>query len=98
MNRIALEVISKTEVAQHLEKCVMSRGITDIFQIVMFAAGPNTTLSRSRTSIRTLVCPEKNILELYHSRVCEQQRRIITRNQRAARHNLVPGICKVLQK
>ncbi len=40
------EVVTKTEVAHHFKKGVMTRGITHIFKIVVFAACTNTALGR----------------------------------------------------
>ena len=41
---LPLEIIAKAEVAQHLEKRVMASRITDVFQIIVLAAGTNTAL------------------------------------------------------
>ena len=44
LDRFALEIIAEAEVAQHLEKGVMTCGVTDIFQVVVLAAGTHATL------------------------------------------------------
>ena len=44
MNGLLFEVIAKRKIAQHLKKGVMTRGITHIFQVVVFAACAYTFL------------------------------------------------------
>ena len=87
---ITLEVIAKAEVAQHFKECVMTCGITDILQVIMFATRTHAALRRGCTCIRTFVLPQKHIFELNHPRIGEKQGGIISRNQRAGRHNGVP--------
>ncbi len=84
---LALEVVAKTPVAQHLEERMVARGITDVFQVVVFAARTQAGLHRGRTHVRALVGAQKHVLELHHARVDEHQRRIIARHQRARRHH-----------
>ena len=43
-NSVTLEIITKTEVTQHLEEGVMTSRVTDVIQIVVLTTGPNTTL------------------------------------------------------
>src|SRR5215510_12684190 len=38
-DRSLLEVVSEREIAEHLEESVMSRGVPDIVEIIVFAAG-----------------------------------------------------------
>ena len=82
MNRVLFEIIAETEVTQHLEKRVMARGIADVFQIVMFAACAHAALRGGGAHVIAFVLPKKNILELHHAGVGEQQRRIVARYQR----------------
>ena len=44
-NRIMLEIVAKTEVTEHVKKRMVSCGISDIFQIVMFTSCTNTSLT-----------------------------------------------------
>ena len=44
LDGLALEIVTKAEVAQHLEERVMTGGVADIFQIVVLAAGTHTAL------------------------------------------------------
>ena len=43
-NRFALEIIAKTKVAEHFKESVMSGGVANIFQIIVFATGADTAL------------------------------------------------------
>jgi hypothetical protein len=73
---IALEVVAETEIPQHLEKRVMPRRVADILEIIVLAARTNTALRTGRPAVRALFLAEKNVLELNHARVREQQRGI----------------------
>ena len=43
-DRLGLEIVAKAEVAQHLEKRVVPRGITDVVEVIVLAARPHTFL------------------------------------------------------
>ena len=43
-NRLFLEIIPEGKIAEHFKKCVVPRGITDIVEVIMLAACPNTFL------------------------------------------------------
>ena len=89
---VALEVIAEAEVAQHLEKSVMSGRVADILEIVVLAAGAYAFLRGRGASVRTLVEAEENILELVHAGIGEQERRIVERHQRTGSDDLMaPG-------
>ncbi len=53
----------------------------------MFAARPHAALGTGRANIRAMITPQKNVLELHHAGIGEQQCRIIARNQRAGCNN-----------
>ena len=44
MDRFALEVVAEAEIAEHLEKRVMPRGVADVLEIVVLAAGAHAAL------------------------------------------------------
>ena len=90
LDRIALEVIAEAEVAQHLEERVMTCGVSDVFEVVVLAAGAQTALAARGTGVGALVLPEEHILELDHPRVREKQRGIVDRNERTRRDHGVP--------
>ena len=54
-NRIALEVVAETEIAQHLEKRVVAGRIPDVFKIIVLAAGTHAALRRHRSRIGPLL-------------------------------------------
>ena len=85
LERLALEVVAKTPVAQHLEKGVMARGVTDVFQVVVFTAGTQAGLNRGSAHIGAFVGAQEHVLELHHARVGEHQCRVVARHQRAGR-------------
>src|SRR4030081_26247 len=84
---IALEVVSKRKVAQHLEECVMPRGVADILQIVVLATCSDTPLARSGADIVTPFLAQEHVLELDHAGVGEQQSGVISRDERTRRHD-----------
>jgi hypothetical protein len=43
-DRVALEVVAEREVAEHFEERVVARGVPDLLEIVVLAAGPHTLL------------------------------------------------------
>ena len=44
LDRIALKIIAKTEVTQHFEKSMVTRGIAYVLQIIVLAAGAHAAL------------------------------------------------------
>ncbi len=76
----------------------MTRGITDVFQIVVLAAGAHAALRTRRAYVRPFFRAEKHIFELHHAGIGEQQGGIIGRYQAAARHHFMAVIAKKLEK
>ena len=97
-DRLALEVVAEAEVPEHLEEGVMAGGIPDVLEIVVLAPGPDAALGGDRAGVRTRVRSEKHVLELDHARIGEEQRRIVSRHERAARNHLVPAFPEVVEK
>jgi len=81
-DRVALEVIAKAEVAQHFKEGVVTRGVADVFQIVVLAARPHAFLRGGGAAVGALVKTEENVLELVHPGVREQNGRIVGGDQR----------------
>ena len=71
-NRIALKVITKRKITQHLKKRMMPCGIADIVQIVMFAASADALLATGRSRIVTIVQAEKAVFKLIHAGIGKQ--------------------------
>ena len=66
-----LEIVAEAEVAEHLEEGVMPRGVADIFQVVVLAAGTHATLAAHGAHIVALLATEEAVLELVHAGVGE---------------------------
>ena len=98
LDRAFLEIIAEREIAEHLEKRVVPGGVTDVFEIVMLAAGAHAFLRGRGALIRALLDPGEHVLELHHAGVGEQQGRVVARHQRAGRHDLVPVPGEIVEK
>ncbi len=81
VDRLFFEIIAKREIAEHFKKRMVARGIADVFQVVVLAAGAHAALRGGRARIAALVVAEEHILELHHAGVGEQQGRIVARHQ-----------------
>ena len=57
----------------------MPRGLADLVEIVVLAAGADAFLRRNGALIVALLVAEEDVLELVHPGVGEQQRRVICR-------------------
>ena len=51
LDRLFLEIVAEGEIAEHLEEGVVARGIADILQIVVLAAGAHAFLRRGGADI-----------------------------------------------
>jgi hypothetical protein len=76
--------LSDVEIPQHLEEGVVPRGVADIVEVVVLAAGAHAFLRRRRTRVGALFLAGEHVLELHHAGVREHQRRVVARHQRAA--------------
>ena len=81
-DRIALEVVTEGEIAEHLEERVMPGRVADVLEVVVLAAGPHAALRTRRADVVALFLAEEQILELHHAGIGEQQRRVVARHQR----------------
>jgi hypothetical protein len=84
-----LEIIAEREIAEHLEKRVVARGVADIVEVVVLAAGAHAFLRRHRARIGPLFQAGEDVLELHHAGIGEHQRRIVARHERRRRHDFV---------
>ena len=97
-DRLALEIVAEAEVAQHLEEGVVTRGVADVLQVVVLAAGTHATLRARRPHITALVLAQKHVLELHHAGVGEQQGRVVARHEGAGFDHLVAMLGEIVQK
>ena len=65
----------------------MAGGVADVLEVVVLAAGTHTLLAACGAGVGPLVKAEKNVFELVHPGVGEQQRRVAVRHQRARGHH-----------
>jgi len=83
LDRVLLEIIAEAEVAQHLEEGMVARGVADVLQVVVLAAGAHAALRRHRAGVGAFVLPREHVLELHHAGIGEQQGGVVARHQRA---------------
>ena len=95
---ILLEIIAKAEVAQHFKEGVVTRGVTDVFQIVVFTTRTHATLRGGRARVITFVEAKEDILELVHPGVGKQQGWIVVRYQGAAGNYLMSLTMEKVEK
>ncbi len=67
----------------------MARGIADIVEVVMLAAGAHALLRGHRAVVGALFEAGEDILELHHAGIGEHQRRVVPRHKRRRRHRLM---------
>ena len=84
-----LEVVAEGEIAEHLEKRVMARGVADIVEIVVLAAGAHAFLRGDGAAVGALFQAGEDVLELHHAGIGEHQRRVVARDERRRRHDLM---------
>ena len=89
VDRVALEVVAEAEVTQHFEEGVVARGVADVFQVVVLAAGAHAALHRGGARVRPAVGADEHVLELHHAAVGQQHGRIVARHERAGPDNRV---------
>ena len=98
LDRALLEVVAEREIAEHLEKGEMPRGVADIVEVVVLAAGAHAFLRGGGALIGPLLDAGEDVLELHHAGIGEHQRRVVARHQRRRRHDLVALGREVVQK
>ena len=98
LDRAVLEIVAEREVAEHLEKGVMPRGVADIVEVVVLAAGAHAFLRGGGALIGPLLDAGEDVLELHHAGIGEHQRRVVARHQRRRRHDFVAVVGKKIQK
>src|SRR5579871_1015672 len=79
-NRVLLEVIAKRKIAQHLKKRVMAVGESDVLEVIVLATRAHALLRSRRPRVSTLFEAKKDVLELVHPSIGEEQRGVVGRN------------------
>src|SRR3546814_20255288 len=62
-DRPLLEIVAEREIAEHLEEGVMARGIADIVEIIVLAAGADAFLRRRGGAVGALFQPGEEVLD-----------------------------------
>ena len=76
----------------------MARGVADIVEVVVLAAGAHAFLRGGGALIGPLLDAGEDVLELHHAGIGEHQGRVVARHQRRRRHDLVAVLGKEVQK
>ena len=76
----------------------MTRGIADVFQIIMFAASTHAFLAAGGARVGAFIKAEKHVFKLIHARVGKQQGWVAVRHQWARSHDLMAFARKKIEK
>ncbi len=98
LDRALLEVIAEREVAEHLEEGEMARGVADIVEVVVLAAGAHAFLRGGGALVGALLEARKRVLELHHAGIGEHQGRVVARHERRGGDDLMTVRLEVIQK
>ena len=98
LDRALLEVVAEREIAEHLEEGEMARGVADIVEVVVLAAGAHAFLRGGGALVGPLLDAGEDVLELHHAGIGEHQGRVVARHERRRRHDLVAVLRKEIQK
>ena len=76
-NGIALEIVAERKIAQHFKERMMTARVADVIQIVVLSTRPYAFLRRRCTDVIALFLSQKNVFELIHACVGEQQSGVV---------------------
>ena len=80
-NGLFLKVVTKTEVAHHLKKSVVTGRIANVFKVIVLSPSPHTALSRGGSRIARIRFSKQRVLELIHASIGKQQCWIVVWHQ-----------------
>ena len=98
LDRALLEIVAEREIAEHLEEGQMPRGVSDIVEVIVLAAGAHALLRRRRARLVAFFDAGEDALELHHAGVGEHQGRIVVRHQRRRRRDLVIETREIIEE
>ena len=78
LDRLALEVIAKAEIAQHFEEGVVTRGVPHILEVIVLATRANT-FAQSRADKAAAPSPKRSF-KLVHASIGEEQSGVVCRH------------------
>ena len=93
-----LEVVAEGEVAEHLEEGVVARGVADVVEVVVLAAGAHALLRGRRRVVGARLLAGEHVLELHHAGVGEHERGIVARHKRRRRHDLMALLLEEIEE
>ena len=93
-----LEIIAEREIAEHLEEGVVARGVADIVEIVVLAAGAHAFLRRGGAQKFRLLGAGEHVLERHHAGIGEHQSGVVARHERRRRHQFVVVVGEEIEK
>ncbi len=93
-----LEIVAEGEIAEHLEEGMVARGVADIVEVVVLAAGAHAFLGRGHPRRFRLLGAGEDVLERHHAGIGEHQRRIVARHERGRRHDGVIVLGEEIEK
>ena len=76
-----LKIVAETEISEHLEERMVPGRVADVVQVVMLAPCAHALLRGRGGAVRPCLLPRKNVLELDHAAIGEQQCRVIQRHK-----------------
>ena len=85
----ALEIVAERKVAQHFKKRVVARGAAHVFKVVVFARNTQAFLAGSGAAVCALFLAKKQLFELHHASIGEQQGGVVGRNDGAGFDNFM---------
>jgi hypothetical protein len=98
LDRPLLEVVTEGEVPEHLEERVVPRGVADILEVVVLAAGAHAFLRGRGALVAARLLPGEDVLELDHARVGEHERRVVARHERRRSNDLVAVPAEIVEE
>ena len=81
-DRVVLEIVAEGKIPQHFEEGVVARGVADIVEVIVLAAGAHAFLRRRGARRKRGFHTGEDVLERHHACVDEQQGRVVLRHQR----------------
>ena len=97
-NRLFLEIIAERKIAQHFKKGVVTCGVADIVEIIMFATCADTFLTRCSAGNCPAFKTSENVFEWHHASIDEHQRRIVIRDKRRRLDHVVARGAEMIEK
>jgi hypothetical protein len=94
VDRVALEVIAERPAPEHLKEGVVPRRAPDLLKVIVFPRHSKAALIVDRPGIRARLRATKQLFELHHPRIREEEGGISCREKRGARHCGVPASLK----